>query len=407
MKVLFFVEGTDLRKRRLGIGGVSDIAKSLAERGHQVVLNLSGSPNPGTARWVQPDIQTALARKACLGHFGIVAYPCLIRPWSFSPTMFNALLPYVRDVDFIALHSLYSFPVLMGYLFARWFRKPYGLWPHGVLAPFQRHISAGKKMVYDRLIARSILNNAGVLFYTAPGERDEARPLHLKPPSVVIPHGMNMGEFTKLPPRGAFRARYMAGHTGPLVLFLSRLNAKKGLDILARAFALVVERFPDARLAIVGSGDPPKYAHQVASWIKESNVSEYTVMPGLLIEQEKMQAFADSDVFVLPSRAENFGFAVFEALACRLPVVVSDTLNYADEIRRCQAGFVVRCDPREFADAILKLLGDPDLRKRMGVNGLRMAQSYSWEACGENVERTIQCILQNKSLPEDLTLNNG
>jgi glycosyltransferase involved in cell wall biosynthesis len=129
-------------------------------------------------------------------------------------------------------------------------------------------------------------------------------------------------------------------------------------------------------------------------------------MPGFLKSQEKLEAFADSDVFVLPSQAENFSFAMFEAMASHIPVVVSDTLNYAEEIGRCQSGVVVRRDPHEFAHAILKLLRDPALRKRMGENGLRMAQMYSWAACGEKLERTIQCILQGQSLPADLTVEN-
>jgi len=137
--------------------------------------------------------------------------------------------------------------------------------------------------------------------------------------------------------------------------------------------------------------------------MQESGVDNRAVMPGLLIGQEKLQAFADADVFVLPSHAENFGFAVFEAMASRVPVVVSDTLNYAEEIRCYEAGLVVRREPQEFAAAILKLLSDPGLRRRMGQNGLRMAQAYSWESCGEKVERATQCILQNQPLPADLT----
>jgi glycosyltransferase involved in cell wall biosynthesis len=371
------------------------------------VLNVAGSPNPGTEHWVQPDVTTALAHEYGLGYFGIVTYPCLTRRWAFSPTIFNALWPYVRDVDFITLHSLYSFPVLAGYLLARWFRKPYGLWPHGVLAPVQRHISAGKKTVYDWLVARATLNNASVLFYTAPGERAEARSLHLKPPSVIIPHGLDLQAFTNLPPRGAFRSRYLARHSGPLVLFLSRLNAKKGLDMLVRAFAFVVERVPDARLAIVGGGDPPQFAQQVASWVKESNVSDYVVMPGFMTGPQQMQAFADADVFILPSHAENFGFAVFEAMASRLPVVVSDTLNYAQEIESHQAGLSVPRDPHLFADALVRLLTDQELRHKLGQNGFDLARMYSWETTGEKVERTIGSILWGEPLPADLTLEQG
>lgn len=404
MKIFSFVEGANPRRGGLGVGGVPNIMRSLANRGHQVVLNIAGNVDPGAEQFVQPDVNSALCRKRGACTFGIVTYPTCGN-WAFAPSMLRVFRGYIREADFIALHSLYSFPVLVGYLLARIYHKPYGLWPHGVLAPFQRRVSAGKKRIYDWIIARRILNEASVLFYTATGERDEVRPLGLTPPSVIIPHGIDVKEYVQLPHGGQFRAKYLQGHSGPLVLFLSRLNAKKGLDILAQAFAMVLEQMPEARLAIVGSGDPPQFESRVKGWLRECGINGQAIMPGLLIGQKKLQAFADADVFVLPSEAENFCFAMFEAMASRIPVVVSDTLNYSDEIRRHQTGVVVRRDPREFADAILKLLGDSALRKRMGENGLRMAQAYSWEECGEKLERTIQCILQGKSLPADLTLD--
>lgn len=403
MRAFSFVEGANPRRGALGLVGVPSIEKCLAERGHQVVLNVGGRVGPGGEQFVQPGLNSALSQKSGKGTFGIVPYPAC-GDWAFAPSMFWSLSCHIRDADFVALHSLYSFPVLAGYILAQVYCKPYGLWPDGVLAPFQRRVSAGKKRVYDRLIGRRILNGASVLFFSAVGEREEARSLQLTSPSVIIPHGFDTQEYIQLPSRGGFRAKYLRGHKGPMVLFLSRLNAKKGLDILTQAFALVLDQIPDARLAIVGSGDPPRFGGQVKSWLQQCGIDRQAVAPGLLSGKEKLQAFADADVFVLPSETENFGFAMFEAMASRLPVVVSDTLNYADEIRRCQAGFVVRRDPREFASATLKLLRDSDLRKRVGENGLRMAQGYSWQACGEKIDRTIQCVLQGKALPADLTL---
>ena len=291
MKIFSFADGANPRKGGLGLVGVPWIAKSVAERGHQVVLNIGGYPNPGIEHLIKPDIRTALTCKMGLGNYGIIIYPCVILRWAFSPAMIRPLLPYMRDVDFIILHSTYSFPVLVGYLLARWFHKPYALWPHGVFAPIQRQISARKKKIYGGLIARAIMDNASVLFYSTTGEREETRSLNFKAPSVIVPHGLNFEDFVNLPPRGTFRSRYMAGHSGPLVLFLSRINQKKGLDILARAFALLLERLPNARLAIVGSSDPPQFEDQVMSWIRDSGISNCVVMPGLLVGAEKMQAF--------------------------------------------------------------------------------------------------------------------
>lgn len=403
MKILGFVEGANPRKGGLGLVSVPMIAKSLADRGHQEVLVIGGRVNPGKESFVQPDVNSVMQRKNGLGNFGIVTFPAWTI-WAFAPSIPWNVWRYARDADFIILHSLYSFPVLAGYLLARLYRKPYGLLPHGVLLPVQRRISMGRKRIYDWLIARRILNHASALFFSALGEREKAYRLGLTPPSVVIPHGFDAREFETLPPKGQFRAKYLNGHPGPLALYLSRLNEKKGLDILVKAFALVVNRVSNARLAIVGMGDPLSFEVKVKDWVDKFGLKDHTVMPGLLTGQERLAAFADADVFVFPSEAENFGFAMFEAMASRVPVVVSDTLDYAGEIRQYQAGLVVHRDSQKFADAIQELLMDSDLRKRMGENGFRLAQAYSWEACGEKVERAIQCILQGKPLPAGLTL---
>ncbi len=401
MKIISFAEGAHPRRGGVGLVGVPHIVGSVAARGNNAVLIIGGPAIVGAENLVKSNIKGALHQKYGAGTFGIVTYPAYFH-WRFAPSMLWQLSGYFRDVDFVSLHSFYSFPVLTGYLLCRHYHKPYGIWPHGVLAPFQREISKGRKTIYNRLIMRHIINNASVIFYSAPGEREEARCLDFKTPSVIVPHGFDAHDFLILPPRGQFRHKYLHGHTGPLVLFLSRLNAKKGLDLLAQAFAIVIKQMPEARLAIVGSGDPPGFESKVLEWLQKCGAANYAVMPGLLIGEEKLQAFADADVFVLPSEAENFGFVVFEAMASHIPVVVSDTLNYANEFDKHQTGLIVPRKPEAFAEAILTLLRSPRLRKDMGENGLRLAQEYSWENNGRMVELTIQCILQNRPLPEEL-----
>jgi len=403
MKIISFVEGPRASAGGIGLIGVPPLYKSLMDQGNRVLLIAGGRPFLDSDRWVCQSASEIFGESATRT-YGIVSYPTLWERWAFAPTIFADVERYMPCVDFIMLNSLYSFPVLLGYWLARKYRKPYALWPLGVLAPIQRRINRRRKVIYDFLIARRILNHASVLFFSGLEEREEAYQLGLTPPSVVIPHGFDACEFERLPPRGQFRAKYLDGQQGPLVLYLSRLNAKKGLDLLVKAFALVINRMPNACLAIVGSGDPPSFESDVKGWLHEHSVENRTVMPGLLVGHERLQAFADADVFVFPSEAENFGFAMFEAMASRIPVVVSDTLDYAAEVQRYEAGLVVRRDFQEFATAIVKLLGDADLRQRMGRNGLQLARAYSWETCGEKIERTIQCILQGIPLPADLTL---
>jgi glycosyltransferase involved in cell wall biosynthesis len=267
MKIVGFAEGA--RGDLAGIVSIPMILSSTAAHGHNVVLLMGGSVIPGRERFVVPNYDSALARKEGNGTFGVVIVKAWTR-WAFCPAMIWRFGRLVREADFVTLHSLYSFPVLAGYLLARFHRKPYGIWPHGVLAPFQRRISVRKKWLYNKLFSDRILQNGSVLFYSAEGERQEAAALGFRTPSVIVPDGFNADEFAILPKRGQFRERFLNGHTGPLVLFLARLNAKKGLDLLIQAMKHVIAERPDTRLAIVGPPDPVSFNKQVLQWVKEN-----------------------------------------------------------------------------------------------------------------------------------------
>jgi glycosyltransferase involved in cell wall biosynthesis len=292
--------------------------------------------------------------------------------------------------------------VLAGFILAVKNNRPYALWTHGVLAPLNRTVSVRKKAIYDRIVARRILDGASVHVFTAAGEREEVASLRLTTPSVVIPLGIDAAAYRELPSRGWFRDRYLGGHAGPLVLFFGRVTPKKGLDILAGALKLLAEDVPDVRLAIVGGGDPPGFENQVKTWLRQRGVEHRAVLAGQLTGSAKLSALADADVFVLPSHEENFATAMFESMASGLPVVVSDSLNLASEVKRYEAGLVVPLQAAEFARAMAVLIHDGTLRRRMADNGLRLVQDYSWEKCGERLDRTIRCLLRGAPLPADL-----
>jgi glycosyltransferase involved in cell wall biosynthesis len=309
----------------------------------------------------------------------------------------------VRNTDVIALHSVYSFPVLAGYLLARLWRKPYVLWPHGVLSPFMRRIGRRKKWIYDKLIARRILKGASAVICTGEGERRETLALGLTDRTVVIPHGVSLKSFESLPERGRFRSQHLHGAQGPLILYLGRLAAVKNLELLIRAFARVSRSVPEARLALIGPPDPPSFETTVRNWLSEHGVATHTVVTGPITDLRlKQEALVDADLFVMPSHTENFCNALFEAMATGLPCVVSDCLNYAAEVADRGAGLAVPRDPELFAGAIVNLLSNPALRTKMGKNARELVTDYSWEKSGERLARTLGSILARRPLPKDL-----
>jgi glycosyltransferase involved in cell wall biosynthesis len=404
LKLVSFVEGAFQGRGGIGIPAAYHISHSLAHRGHSVQLYISGPVMPELPPFVEHNSEDGRQAMGGSGCLQTISYPaCSL--WAFAPKLLWKAGRQVESADFVLLNSLYSFPVLVGYAMACHKRKPYAIWLHGALAPVQRSFGKRKKMIYDQIIARRILNKASFLVYTANGEREETRPLNLIAPSVVIPLGVDAKSFSQLPSRGEFRSKYLNGHAGPLVLFLGRLTAKKGLDLTSDAIAQVSKQIPDVRFAIVGTGDPPKFTTQVNGWLQHFGIADKTVMTGMLTGYEKLQALADADVFVLLSEAENFAQAMFEAMASRVPVIISDTLNFAGDVERYAAGIVVPRDPGSAAKAIVELLLDLNQRYHMGENAQHMAQAFSWEKTGEQIERTILCSLEGIKIPADLTQN--
>jgi len=407
MRIFNFVEGAWPRQGGVGIGCVPKIGLSLAANGVRVVLVSGGPPTPGYEPFVHESVSAAAQKRVGNGTFGIVSLPSWGK-YALAPSILWRIGPAIRNADVVALHSVYSFPVLAGYILSRVWRKPYILWPHGVLTPYMRRIGWRKKWIYDRLIARQMLRGAAAVVCTGASEREEVDSLHLSQRTVVIPHGISLKSFESLPPRGDFRAKYLRNHQGPLLLYLGRMAKVKNLELLIAAFARVLRAVPDARLALVGPPDPAAYQATIDGWLREYGVAEQTVLTGPITDlRAKQQALADADLFVMPSHSENFCHALFEAMAAGLPAVVSDSINYAGEVSSHNAGFALARDPDVFATKIVELLNNSDLRREMGSNARGLAGNYSWDKAGQRIGLTLRSVAAGIPLPSELVCGSA
>lgn len=401
MNILSFVEGANPTYGGIGIHSAPLIGRYLSERGHHLRMVIGGTVNPGQEKYViknHPQ-QSCFSFPGSQGSFGIFAYPAFTR-WSFSPAMLGDLNDTARQADFFLLHSLYSFPVLAGHLLAIRHQKPYAVWMHGVLAPFQKTVGKNKKALYDFLFSRSILKHASALIFTARGEKSEIGQLDLRSPTTIIPLGFeSAGRLSGRP--GIFRKTFLQDFQGNVILFLGRVNAKKGLDILIPAFHKVLQQSPNTILVIVGGDDPPAYGDKIRNLVAGLGLSKNVLFTGLLVGQDKADVLADADLFVLPSRAENFGYSIFEAMAQGIPVLVSNEINYAAEIVHAGAGIALPLLPDLFTQQILRLIDEPFTRIQMGEKGRQFVSSFSWQKCAESLENLVSCILHNFPIPDE------
>jgi glycosyltransferase involved in cell wall biosynthesis len=146
--------------------------------------------------------------------------------------------------------------------------------------------------------------------------------------------------------------------------------------VLIKSFARVLEHQP-ARLAIVGPDDGGQRP-RLERLAENSGIGSQVDFVGGLYGRDRLAALSAADVWALSSHTENFGIAVMEALAAGCPVAISREVNLAEEVAAANAGLVADSEPRAFAAGLLKLLGDPGLRRRLSRTGQEFAERYDW-----------------------------
>jgi phosphatidylinositol alpha-mannosyltransferase len=190
-------------------------------------------------------------------------------------------------------------------------------------------------------------------------------------PYRIIPNGIDLDRFK---PNGKIK-QFDDGTFN--ILFVGRLEPRKGLKYLLRAFSRIKEKLPRSRLIIVGSGPLERYYRQFAPRHYRSDI----FFEGLVSKEKLPSYYSTCDVFCSPATGkESFGIVLLEAMASGKAIVVSDIAGYRNVMTDGQEGlFVKPRQPEEIANAVVKIGSDLSLRARLGANGLQKAREYSWD----------------------------
>jgi glycosyltransferase involved in cell wall biosynthesis len=286
------------------------------------------------------------------------------------------LTPIVAAVDLVHLHGVWDPLIYAAASVAVEQKKPFVLTLHGMLHPWALKQRGWKKQLALTMGYRRMLNQAAWLHLGNVAEQALTAGLNLTPPTRIISNGVFPQEFEPLPTPGKFRAAYPQLAQAKMVLFLSRLHYMKGLDILAKAFALVAANIPDARLVVAGPDVGAQADFETA--VRHLGIGDRVHLVGPLYGADKLAALRDCDCFCLPSRREGFSMAVLEAMACEAPVVIS-TECYFPEVKEHDAGIIAELNPSEIAAGIEVILHDPQRAKQMGQRGRELVyRQYTW-----------------------------
>jgi len=298
--------------------------------------------------------------------------------WALAPSLLLTLRRMIGHCDLVHIHWLYNFPCIVAAWAALIARVPFVVQPRASLDPHMFRKNRLLKRLYLATAGRPLLSSAAAVVFTAERERDlAAHPVAR--PAWIVPNGVDLSAFERLPPRGSFRAAY-AQVTGPFLLFLGRLSRQKGLDLLLPAFQRLARSRPDLWLVLAGP-DHEGYEAHVRELTRELGLDDRVVFTGLLTGERKLAAFVDAELFVLPSYAENFGMTIIEALACGLPVVISNQVNIYPDLAAAGAATMVRCTVDSVVDGIESALADTGARQRIAALGPDLVRArYSWDA---------------------------
>lgn len=275
----------------------------------------------------------------------------------------------VPTFDLVHIHGVFHAPALHARRACRSAGVPYVLQPHGQLDPFDLAKHRLAKQLYGPVAVRPLVADAEVVVLTTALERDRLVTYGGACRTAVVPLPVQAPG----PGDGAgFRGRHGIPLDAVVVLFLSRLDVKKGLDLLVTAMDGLAD-LEDAWLVVAGSGDPEVEADLTRA-LAGTPLGRRCIRTGFISGPEKDDAFAAADVFALPSRNENFGIVVVEAMAAGLAVVVSDETYVHGDISAAGAGEVCAAeDAASCRKALRRLLQDDDARHEAGRRAAKLA----------------------------------
>jgi glycosyltransferase involved in cell wall biosynthesis len=249
------------------------------------------------------------------------------------------------------------------------------------------------------------LRRAACLRVTSMDELKSVRDFGLRNPVALIPNGIDVEDFTRLPSVHEAEGLLPLLKDGRVLLFLSRVHPKKGLPVLLKAWQALGAARRDWRLAIAGP-DQRGHTDELKQLVDELGLKDSVVFPGALFGEQKLAAYTLSDLFVLPSHSENFGVAVAEALAAGLPVVTTTATPWKNLPER-GCGWCVDATVEQMTATLTEALA---LRKSelvsMGVKGRAwMRRDFAWEQLAAQMLEVCEWTLHGGATPACVALD--
>ncbi|NCR07321.1 MAG: glycosyltransferase [Microcystis aeruginosa LG13-11] len=371
---------------------VLGLSAALAQLGQEVTIITTDS-NGDTG---QAPLDVPLGVPVSQNGYQIYYFPCSpFRRYKFSLDLFTWLANRAKDYDIAHIHALFSPVSSISAFIARYRQLPYILRPLGTLDPADLQKKRQLKQIYANFLEKPNLAAAAAVHFTSQQECQTAERFNIKTKDIVIPLGVDFFN-----PQ-ALSVGFDLPQNKPIILYMSRLDPKKGLDLLLPSLERLLEKGLDFHFVLAGGNPQDRdYENRIKNQIERSILGKNTTITGFVTGEVKNSLLARADLFVLPSYYENFGIAVAEAMAAGIPVVISDQVDLHPAVAAAAAGWVTACQLEDLTNTLATAITNPEIRQQRGKNAKDLVfNQYSWSAIADQLLTVYQNLVCNIDRP--------
>jgi glycosyltransferase involved in cell wall biosynthesis len=346
-----------------------DLARKLAEDGQEVMVYTSDA--------LDYNINMKIERKIRMAEgFEIRYFKNRSRhlKYFFTPGMIISILKNANNFDIIHINSYRQFQDMISFFVLSFLKKPYVITAHGSV----RVDGEGKlyKKTYDFFIGKKLLANAKKIIAFRKEQAEDYEKLNVKKDHIkIIP---NTIDIEKLPEKGTLRKLLNLSDFEKIILYLGRIDEKKGIGVLIEAFAKI--KIENSHLIIAGPDF--NFKEKAENMIREFGIEDRVHFVGLLDKKRKYEAFADADIVVYPSLYEaGISMVILEAASVGKPLIISDSIGFSDEAKKFNAALTCKPNNKEdLQEKIEIMLNNLNEAKLMGLRAQKVVKErFSWE----------------------------
>ena len=317
--------------------------------------------------------------------------------YRFSINFIKFLLS-IKENSIFYFHGLYRFPTSIGALIARIKKYNYVIRVHGALDPylFKKSLK-GKNYYIFKKISEKIIDFPNLrcsMWVHLTSEKELKKlPTYLKEKCnlEIIPNGISVPENNNYL---NLREKYSLSEGQKILLYLGRVNEKKGLDILIKSFILVNKKMKNVSLLIVGP-DNENYLKELKIILKgvNSNIKRNVIFENQIQREYIKSYFKQANLYIIPSKSENFGMAIIESIYFGTPALISKNVDICEDLENNQlVNLISKLNPNDLAKDIIVSLNDDKLKYSVKNKGKGIiSQIYSWT----NIAKKINHLTNN------------